>query len=175
MNKSLDKEKAIVTHESGGPRDQAVPFYETTTPGGYIGWGKTTTLGASLGFAMGAKLAQPDKIVVNILGDAGIGMAGIDFETAVRERIPILSIVLNNSIFGGYAKTLPIAAERYSIDRTSGHYAKFAEAFGFHAERIEQPDEVAPALERAKSVVAAGRPAFIEYITRVDTDFSKYE
>ncbi len=175
LNTTLDKNKTIITHESGGPRDQAVPFYESTVPGGYIGWGKTTTLGASLGFSMGAKLANPDKMVVNIMGDASVGMAGLDFETAVRERIPILSIVLNNSIFGGYDRMLPTATQRYSVDRVSGDYAKVAEALGFHAERVTQPAEVTPAVKRAKQILAAGKPAFIEIITRVDTDFSKYE
>jgi len=174
LSKTVNKKKTIVTPESGGPRDQSVPFYEVTVPGGYIGWGKTTTLGGSLGFAMGAKLANPDKMVVNILGDASIGMAGLDFETAVRENIPILSIVLNNSRFGGYDRMLPTASKRYNIDRVGGDYTKVAEALGFHAERIEQPRDIIPAIKRAEGLLAAGQPAFIEVITRVDTDFSTY-
>ena len=62
----------------------------------YIGWGKTTQLGYGLGLAMGAKLAKPDKLCINVWGDAAIGFTGMDFETAVRERIPIMSILLNN-------------------------------------------------------------------------------
>ncbi len=172
LNKVLNKEKTVFTAESGGPRDQSIPFYEATVPGGFIGWGKTTTLGGSLGFALGAKLANPDKLVVNLLGDASIGMIGIDHETAVRENIPILSIVLNNSRFGGYEKMLPVATEHYNIDRVGGDYTKVAEALGFYAERIRQPDDIIPAIERAKQVLANGQPAFIEIITRVDTDFS---
>jgi len=172
LNNMLDKKKSIVTPEAGGPRDQSVPFFEVTVPGGFIGWGKTTTLGGSLGFAMGAKLANPDKVVVNILGDASMGMAGLDFETAARENIPILSIVLNNSKFGGYNRMLPMATERYNIDRVGGDYTKVAEALGFHAERIEQPGDIVPAIERAQRVLATGQPAFLEFMTRVDTDFS---
>ena len=172
LNQVVDKKKTIVTHESGGPRDQALPFYETTVPGGYIGWGKTTTLGGSLGFAMGARLANPDKTVINIMGDASIGMAGFDIETAAREEIPILTIMLNNSRFGGYSSMLPTATERYNIDQVGGNYTAAAEALGFHAERIEKPEEIIPAIKRAEGVVASGRPAFIEAMTRVDTDFS---
>ena len=172
LNRSLDKARTIVTPDSGGPRDQTIPFYEATVPGGFIGWGKTTTLGGSLGFALGAKLANPDKIVVNILGDASIGMVGLDLETAVRERIPILSIVLNNSRFGGYDSMLPTATQRYSIDRAGGDYTKVAEALGFHAERVIQPNDIIPAIERAKRVLDTGQPTFLEIITRVDTDFS---
>ncbi|MFC1936943.1 thiamine pyrophosphate-requiring protein [Chloroflexota bacterium] len=172
LNKTVNKGKTIVTHDAGGPRDQTLPFYEVTVPGGYIGWGKTTTLGGSLGFAMGAKLANADKVVVNIMGDASIGMVGFDFETAVREKIPILSILLNNSIFGGYARMLPTATERYNIDHVGGNYTGVAEALGFHAERVEQPGEIIPAIKRAGEVLAAGQPAFVEFITQVDTDFS---
>jgi len=172
LNQTVDKNKTIVTHESGGPRDQALPFYETTVPGGYIGWGKTTTLGGSLGFAMGARLANPGKTVINIMGDASIGMAGFDIETAAREEIPILTVLLNNSRFGGYSAMLPTATERYRIDQVGGDYRAAAEALGYHAERIEQPEEIIPAIKRAYGVVASGRPAFIEVMTRVDTDFS---
>ncbi len=174
LNNTLDKEKSIVIPESGGARDQSTPFYAPTVPGGSIGWGKTTILGASLGFAMGAKLANPDKIVVNIMGDAGIGMAGIDAETAVREKIPILSIVLNNSRFGGYERMMPTATKLYNIDRVGGDYAKVYEGLGFHAERIEQPGDIIPAIKRAQGLVAAGTSVFLEIMTRVDTDFSRY-
>ncbi|MBW1803924.1 MAG: thiamine pyrophosphate-requiring protein, partial [Deltaproteobacteria bacterium] len=175
LNRSLDKEMTIVSPESGGPRDQSIPFYEATEPGGFIGWGKMTTLGGSLGFSMGAKLAHPDKTVVHILGDASMGMAGMDFETAVREKIPILSIVLNNGIFSGYDKMQPEATKRYNIDRCGGDYTRVAEGLGFHAEKIDQPGEIIPAIERAKKVVANGQPALLEFLTRADTDFSLYE
>ncbi len=174
LNTTIDKAKTILTHESGGPRDQIVPFYEATMPGGYIGWGKTTTLGGSLGFALGAKLAHPDKTVIHLMGDASIGMAGLDFETAVRERIPILTLVLNNSRFGGYQRMLPVATERYGIDRVGGDYTAVAKALGFHAERIEKPAEIVPSIRRALDIVDGGKPAFIEFITRIDTDFSLY-
>jgi acetolactate synthase-1/2/3 large subunit len=174
LNKAVDKAKTIVTHESGGPRDQLIPFYEATTPGGYIGWGKTTTLGGSLGFALGAKLANPTKIVIHLMGDASVGMAGLDFETAIREKIPILTLVLNNSKFGGYEKMLPIATARYAIDRVGGDYTGVAKALGFHAERIEKPVDVLPAIKRGLEIVGKGQSTFIEFIVRVDTDFSLY-
>ncbi len=108
------------------------------------------------------------------MGDASVGMAGLDFETAVREKIPILTLVLNNSKFGGYQKMLPIATERYAIDRVGGDYTAVAEALGFHAERIERPGDILPAIKRGIEIVTKGQPAFIEFITRVDTDFSLY-
>ena len=79
----------LVTHDAGNPRDQTLPFFEAIAPRGYIGWGKSTQLGYGLGITMGAKLAEPKKLCVNVMGDAAIGMTGMDFETAARERIPI--------------------------------------------------------------------------------------
>src|SRR5205823_3170068 len=76
----------IITHDAGSPRDQLSPFWASTEPLTYIGWGKTTQLGYGLGLAMGAKLARPDKLCINVWGDAAIGFTGMDFETAVRER-----------------------------------------------------------------------------------------
>ena len=67
LQKALDPKQTIATHDSGNPRDQMVPFWETVIPGGYIGWGKSTTMGASLGIVMGAKLAQPEKTCVAFL------------------------------------------------------------------------------------------------------------
>jgi len=62
----------------------ALPVLETVAPLTYLGWGKTTQLGYGLGLAMGAKLAEPRKLSVNVMGDAAIGFTGMDFETAVR-------------------------------------------------------------------------------------------
>ena len=105
----VDRERTVVTHDAGHPRDQIVPFYETIVPRGYLGWGKSTQLGTGLGLAMGARLARPDRLAVNVMGDAAFGMVGMDFETAVRSRLPILTIVLNNGLMGGYTEWMPEA------------------------------------------------------------------
>jgi len=170
---TVDRTNTIVIHDSGNPRDQMVPFYEPIIPRGYIGWGKSTQLGYSLGLAMGAKLAAPEKLVINVMGDAAFGMSGMDFETAVRERIPILTIMLNNSCMGGYGKHLPVATERYGTKFLSGNYAKVAEGLGGYSEKVEEPSEVIPAIQRAKKVVDSGKPALLEMITKEDPIFSK--
>lgn len=90
---NFDRTRTIVTHEAGSPRDQVVAMYESVVPHGYIGWGKTTQLGTSLGLAVGAKLARPDWYAINIMGDGAFGMIGMDFETAVRYQIPICTII----------------------------------------------------------------------------------
>ena len=98
---TVDVGNTIATHDSGNPRDQMVPFWQTTNPRTYIGWGNSTQLGTGLGLALGAQLAAPQKQAINVMGDTAVGMAGIDFETAVRERIPLITVILNNSAMGG--------------------------------------------------------------------------
>jgi acetolactate synthase-1/2/3 large subunit len=172
LMQAVDRTQTIVTHDSGNPRDQILPFYETLIPHGYIGWGKSTQLGYSLGLAMGAKLGQPDKLVINFMGDAAIGMAGMDLETAVRERIPILTILLNNGALGGYEKHMPVATERYRTKFLSGSYATVAQGLGVYSERVEQPVDIIPAIERAKAAIANEQPALLEIMTREEGAFS---
>ena len=170
--KTTDAAECIVTHESGNPRDQLVPIYESVTPRGYLGWGHSTQLGFSLGAAMGAKLAAPGKLVVNFMGDAAFGMVGMDVETAVREQIPILTILLNNSAMGNYEKHIPTATERYGTKFLSGNYSEVARGLGAHSERIEKPQEIIPALRRAIEGTREGRPALLEFITREEPDMA---
>ena len=172
LNQAVDRTQTIVTHDSGNPRDQTLPFYEAITPHGYIGWGKSTQLGYGLGLIMGAKMAAPEKLAINIMGDAAFGMAGMDFETAARERIPILTIMFNNSALGGYEKHMPVATERFRTKFLSGDYVKVAEGLGGYGEKVENPADIIPAIQRAQKETEAGKPALLEIITREETDFS---
>lgn len=165
---TLDRTSTIVTHDSGNPRDQMLTFFETLVPRGYIGWGKSTQLGTGLGIALGAKLAHPDKMVVNVMGDLAFGTVGMEVETAVRERLPILTVILNNSRMGGYSHHMPAASERYGSNRLSGSYAAVAQALGAHAERVEDPADVVPAILRAVAATRDGRPTVLEMITKED-------
>lgn len=171
---TIDRDTTIVTHDSGSPRDQLAPFFESTVPRGYVGWGHSTQLGYSLGLAMGMKLAQPGKTVVNLMGDAAFGMVGMDVETASRSRIGILTIVMNNSMMGNYDKFIPISTERYGTKYLTGEMSKVAEALGGHSERVTEPSEVAPAIRRGLAATATGLPALVEVITREEPAFSSY-
>ena len=144
------------------------------TPLSYIGWGKTTQLGYGLGLAMGAKLAKPDKLCINVWGDAAIGFTGMDFETAVRERIPILSILLNNFSMAIELKVMPISTEKYRSTDISGDYAAMARAFGGYGERVTSPDEIVPAIQRGIEQTRDGKPALLEFITGKETRISKF-
>ncbi|HLG51229.1 MAG TPA: thiamine pyrophosphate-requiring protein [Chloroflexota bacterium] len=163
---TIDRRAAIVTHDSGNPRDQTLTFFEALTPRGYLGWGKSTQLGTGYGLAMGAKLAHPEKLVVNIMGDLAFGTVGMEVETAVRERIPVLTIILNNSCMGGYGHHMPTASERYGANRLTGDYSTVARGLGAYAERIERPADVVPAIQRGIAATRDGRPAVLEMLTK---------
>ena len=68
--RAVDPREAIVTHDSGSPRDQLLPFYRAVSPRGYLGWGKSHALGTGLGLIIGAKLAAPYQLFVNFMGDS---------------------------------------------------------------------------------------------------------
>ena len=171
---AVDRTQTIVTHDSGHPRDQTIPFYEAITPRGYLGWGNSSQLGYGLGLAMGAKLAAPDKLVVNIMGDAAIGMSGMDIETASRLRIPIMTIVLNNHVLSGYSGNYPVAAERYGFTNLYGNYADLAKALGGYGERVGDPQQIVPAIQRAREAMATGSPALLEFMTKEENKLSRY-
>ena len=123
---------------------------------------------------MGAKLAKPDKLCINVWGDAAIGFTGMDFETAVRERIPILSILLNNFSMAIELKVMPVSTEKYRSTDISGDYAAFARALGGYGERIEKPADIVPAIKRGIAATQEGKPALLEFITTKEVEVSKF-
>jgi acetolactate synthase-1/2/3 large subunit len=172
--KAVDAAQTIITHDAGSPRDQLSPFWTATEPLSYIGWGKTTQLGYGLGLAMGAKLAHPDKLCINVWGDAAIGFTGMDFETAVRNRIPILSILLNNSSMACELDLMPYSTQAYRSTDISGHYADLARALGGYGERVTEPGDVMPAIRRGIEKTQAGTPVLLEFITSQERAQSRF-
>ena len=169
---AINPSEAIVTHDSGSPRDQIMPFYVSGGPGTYIGWGKSHGLGTGLGLNMGAKIAAPEKFVVNFMGDAAFGMTGLDFETAVRSDIPILTVVLNNSTMAIETSHMATSHEMYKTRDLGGDYADMAKAMGGWSEKISDPSEIRNAFLKAKIATENGQAALLEFITSEEQDFS---
>ena len=174
LMRSVDRDNVIITHDSGGPREQLLPFWETTAPGSYMGWGKSTQLGYGLGITMGAKLAAPEKLCVNIMGDASIGMTGMDIETAARNRIAILTIVFNNGIMAAERDVLELSTNKYGALTIGGNYTKVAEGLNVAAMRIEKPGDIVPAIKDAVRVTETGAPFLLEILVKEGYDFSRY-
>jgi thiamine pyrophosphate-dependent acetolactate synthase large subunit-like protein len=162
---TVDVANTIVTHDSGSPRDQLVPFWRCKTPRSYIGWGKSTQLGYGLGLAIGAKLAAPEKLCINVWGDAAIGFTGMDLETAARGRIPILSILFNNFVMAAELNVMKYSTDKFESTAISGNYADFAKSLGCHGERVTEPGAIIPAIKKALAKIAEGQPALLEFIT----------
>ncbi|WP_435067440.1 thiamine pyrophosphate-requiring protein [Haloplanus sp. C73] len=161
LDQTLDKEEIVATADAGNARDFMAAFFNVTEPLSYLGWGKTTQLGYGMGLMMGAKLAKPEKTCVHVMGDGAIGMVGMDFETAVREDIPIIAIVLNNFEMASYDTPF------------SGNYAEFAESMGGYGERVEDPAEISDAIERAVQKNEEGTPVLLEFLTAKYTELSR--
>ena len=175
LMRTVDRDNVIITHDSGSPREQLIPFWEPTRPGSYIGWGKSTQLGYGLGLIMGAKLAAPNKLCVNIMGDAAIGMTGMDIETAARNRIAILTVVFNNGVMAAERDVLRLSTKKYGALTVSGNYAKVAEGLNVAAKRINKPGDIAPAIKEAVRVTESGAPFLLEIMVKEGYDFSRYE
>ena len=171
---AVDVRETIITHDSGYPREQIVPFWPAVAPRNYIGWGKSTQLGYGLGLALGAKMAEPGKHVINIMGDAAFGMSGLDIETATRSELPILTVVLNNGVMTHYYEHMPYATEHWNSNALGGEYAEVARGLGAYGEKVSDPGEIAPAIQRALAANREGQPALLEMKTKEEENISRY-
>jgi acetolactate synthase I/II/III large subunit len=174
LMRTVDRDNVIITHDSGSPREQLLPFWETTAPGSYMGWGKSTQLGYGLGITMGAKLAAPEKLCVNVMGDAAIGMTGMDIETAARNRIAILTVVFNNGVMAAERDVLALSTKKYGALTVGGNYAKVAEGLNVAATRVEKPAAIVPAIKEAVRVTESGAPFLLEIVVKEGYEFSRY-
>ncbi|MFC1942914.1 biosynthetic-type acetolactate synthase large subunit [Chloroflexota bacterium] len=149
-------------------------FQRIFKPRHYILPGGAGPLGWDLPAAIGAKIAKPDHLVANIVGDYGFGFCGEELAMAVMYNTPIVIIVINN----GYLSLIR-QSEKYNFSMNYEvetwyqeklmDFVKFAEAYGAYGERVEAPQDIKPALQRA---VDANRPAVIEIIVERETDAS---
>ena len=174
LDQTLDHDNSVVTHDAGNPRDQTSPFYRATTPRSYLGWGKSTHLGYGLCAVIGAKVACPDKFCLNVMGDTAFGMAGLDIETAVRNEIPITTVLLNNGRMGGYDHYYPESMQRHGVGMISGEYAEIAQGLGATAITVKKPNEIVPAIRRAQRLNSEGKTVLIQIFTQQEDRMSRY-
>lgn len=158
-------ENAMFIHESGGSRDIQSVFYESVNPRDYLGWGQSSQLGFSIGLAMGAKIANPERIVINVMGDASVGMTGLDWDTSVRENIPIMTVIKHDAIFSGYEKHIPESVARFKSSSMTGDYSSIAKSLGCYSETVESPAQLQDAFKRGIMAVKNGQTAVIDVLT----------
>src|SRR5207237_9938961 len=100
------------------------------------------------------------------------GCTGMDAETAVRERLPIRSILSNNFSMAIELKVMPVSTEKYRSTDISGNYADFAKALGGYGERVTEPGQIKEAIKRGIAATSEGQPARLGLITENAIDTS---
>jgi acetolactate synthase-1/2/3 large subunit len=164
----LDPHNSFVTADSGNTRDQTSTVYQAEIPRGYMGWGNVSTLGFSLAGAIGAKLAFPERQVVNVTGDAGVMYMMGNFEAVARYKLGITTVHINNGGYSGYGPGFwGEGHDPYTFkvsDHTEASMSAMAKAVGWYGEMVSEPSEVVPALRRALDANSQGRPAYLEFI-----------
>ncbi len=179
INQCLDHENSIVTHDAGAPRDSIVPFHIATAPHSYIGWGKTTHLGFGIPLMIGAKMAEPDKFCLNLMGDGAFGMSGTDIETAARSGAAITTVLLNNGAMATYSGPTQgaigeEARNLYGVSTMQGDYAKIAEGMGAVGITVTKAADLAPALRQAQRLNGDGKTVLIDVHANVEHRRSKF-
>jgi acetolactate synthase-1/2/3 large subunit len=131
-------------------------------PGLWMDPGPLGTLGVGVPFVLATKLARPDRNVVALFGDGAFGLTGFDFETLVRNKLPFVGVVGNNSAWNQirFGQISKYGKERGDIGNVMGdvHFEKFAQMLGGYGEEVRDPKDIRPALERARE---SGLPSLI--------------
>lgn len=132
-------------------------------PGQIVDAGPLAPVGHGIGMGIGVQLARPGRQVVVVIGDGGLGIGGMEIETALKHRLPIVTLVWNNSSWGPGFEQMPMLRGRVDpFDMLPElRYDRMFEAIGCHGEHVTTPDAIRPALERA---FAADRPSLINVI-----------
>ena len=167
LMKLVDLDRTVALHDAGGSRGYLSPFWTATRPRNYIGMGGMAAMGWSMGATVGAKLGRQDHLAFNVIGDASFGMVGMEIETAVRMGLPTLTVLLNNGGTGGGLMAMERAnAAPPAMAELGGNFSMVAQGLGAYSERVEDPNEVSPALQRCIQATEAGQAALIEVIIR---------
>lgn len=160
--------EAIYVLDGGEAASWAGACLKVNGPQQILGHGYLGCLGTGPGFSVGAQVAHPGRRVVQVTGDGAMGFHIQEFDTMVRHGLPIVTVVFNNQVWGMsiHGQQIMYGGNYNVITKISGtHYANIAAAFGCHAERVAQHEDIGPAMQRA---LDCGRPALVEIMTDAD-------
>jgi acetolactate synthase-1/2/3 large subunit len=138
-------------------------WFAARFPGQIVDAGPLAPVGHGIGMGIGAQLARPGRQVIVLIGDGGFGIGGMELETALRHRLPVVTLLWNNSSWGPGFEHMPMLEGRTDpFDMLPElRYDRMFAAIGCHAEHVARPEEIRPALERA---LAAGTPSVVNVI-----------
>jgi acetolactate synthase-1/2/3 large subunit len=165
LNRFID-EDTIVTMDGGDISVFGAQSLPTYKPGQQMANGFTPfgCLGVGLPFALAAKLAKPEKKVIQLTGDGSFGFNVMEFDTAIRHNLPIVCVIGNDGCWGMIKHTIEkiyINKDIIGCDLSIRNYEKIVEAIGGYGELVEKPSDIGPAMERA---FASGRPACLNVL-----------
>jgi acetolactate synthase-1/2/3 large subunit len=156
----------VLVNENGGQDlwSYYCPYYKVLQEGGCIAPADQTCMGFGVTGVIGAKLACPDRYAVSVAGDGAFQMFLGELGTAVQSGAAVTWVVLNNRSLGWIKYIQQTVGERYiSTDFTAQpDFVQVAASAGCHAVRVENPEEVEPALEKARRANDGGQPAVVD-------------
>lgn len=156
---------AIVAADGGETSFWMELVAEVHAPGHWLSHGYLGCLGTGLPFALAAKLARPESPVLCVVGDGSLGLNFAELDSFVRHGLAIVTVVANDGQWGMSAHGQELLfgpGRRVVTDLGPTRYDLAAAGFGCHAEHVEKPDELGPALERA---LASGKPSCVNVAT----------
>lgn len=169
----LTNGEAIITTEVGQTQMWAAQYYQYRHPRSFVTSGGLGTMGFGLGAALGAKVGNPDKTVVNMAGDGSFAMNLNELVTASAHGINIIEIVVNNNVLGMVRQWQRLFYNKHfsqtTLDARHIDYMKLGEAFGVQTFVIEKTEEIAPTLAKALEISKTA-PVMIE--VRIDRDIN---
>ena len=141
-------------------------------PGYWLDAGPMGCLGTGTGYAIAAQLARPGKRVLILHGDGAFGLNGMEFESMVRQKLPVVSIIGNDGAWGQikHPQKSMVGHTTAAELSQSTRYDKMVEALGGYGELVERPEDIRPALERA---FASGLPACINVLIDPNKPYSR--
>jgi acetolactate synthase-1/2/3 large subunit len=167
---------SIVSVDGGDIVSTTARWLQVSTPGHVLDPGPFGTLGTGAPYAIAAKVVFPDKLVGTIYGDGGFGFSAMEYDTMVRLGLPVIGVMGNDGVWSNI-KTFHKAAypERVvAADLGRRPYHEMVRGLGGHGELVTDPDEIRPALERAR---ASGLPALVNVhlaeTTRMSSNYSQ--
>ncbi len=164
----LDPRRSFVTHESGNTRDQLSTVYDTLVPRGFLGWGNVSSLGFSLAATIAAKISFPENHCVAVTGEAGLAYMLGNLEVPLRQKLGITIAHVSNGGFAGYGPGFWGDGHDPFTHRVLGYdevdMSRVIGELGYHTERVTEPSEVGPALNRALAANDANQPSYIEFV-----------
>ncbi len=168
LAKEIDRfvgEDTILVGDGGNIVASGSKVIRAPWPGSWLDPGRFGCLGMGLPFALAAKLASPEKRVLAFLGDGAFGISGMELDTLVRHRVPVVAVIGNDGAWaqirgpqiGLYGEERAVATRLGEATR----YDEMAKALGGHGELVDDPGEIGPAIERA---FASGKPAVVNVL-----------